>query len=69
MLDKSNKRDSLLSYNDSIMQLTSFKHFNGVEHNIIFKSKAPSIEGYSSATPGSFKLFFWNNVVNYPETF
>jgi hypothetical protein len=69
MLDKSNKRDSLLSYNDSIMQLTSFKYFSEVEHNIIFKSKAPSIEGYSVATPGSFKLFFWNNVVNYPETF
>jgi len=58
MLDKSNRRDSLLAYNDSIMQLASFKNFNEVEHNIVFKSKAPSIEGYSAATPGSFKLFF-----------
>jgi len=69
MLDKSNKRDSVLSYNDSLLQLNSFKHINDVEHNIQFKSKTPSIEGYTAATPGSFKLFFWNNVVNYPETF
>jgi hypothetical protein len=58
MLDKSNKRDSITPYNDTILQLTSFKHFNGAEHNIPFKSKTPAIEGYSSATPGSFKIFF-----------
>jgi len=69
MLDKNNKRESLLSYNDSLFQRTSFKHFNGTEHNIPFKVKASTTEGYSASIPGSFKLFFWNNIVNYPETF
>jgi hypothetical protein len=58
-----------LNYNDNILQLTSFKRINDAEHTIPFKSKAPAIEGYSTSTPGSFKVFFWNNVVNYPETF
>jgi len=69
MLDKSNKRDSILEYSDSIMQLSSFKNHNSQEHIIPFKAKTPAIEGYSAATPGSFKMFFWNNVVNYPESF
>jgi len=69
MLDKNHKRDAILDYNDSILQLTSFKHFKEDEHLIPFKSKAPAIEGYTTSTPGSFKTFFWNDVVNYPETF
>ena len=68
ILDKNHKRESLLRYNDSIMQLTSFKHFTDSENNIPFKSKT-SIDGYSNTTLGSFRIFFWNNVVNYPETF
>jgi hypothetical protein len=47
-----------MDYNDSILQLSSFKNFNSGEHLIPFKSKAPTIEGYSAATPGSFKTFF-----------
>lgn len=58
MLDKSNKRDSILEYSNSIMQLSSFKNYNPQEHIIPFKSKTPVIEGYSAATPGSFKIFF-----------
>jgi heme/copper-type cytochrome/quinol oxidase subunit 1 len=69
LLDKGNKRDSLLDYNDGLLQLLSFKNFQKTEHIVPFKSKVPAIEGYSVSTPGSFKTFFWNNVVNYPETF
>jgi len=69
MLDKNPKRESLLDYNDSIMQLTSLKSINLMENSLPFKSKAPAIEGYTTSTPGSFKTFFWNNVVNYPENF
>ena len=58
LLDKSNKRDALLNYNDNILQLSTFKHINEAEHVIPFKSKAPAIEGYSNSTPGSFKVFF-----------
>jgi len=58
MLDKSNKLESVTPYQDTILQLSSFKNFNSSEHNIPFKAKASSIKGYSSATPGSFKIFF-----------
>jgi len=51
------------------MQLSSFKNFSSNEANIPFKPKTSIFDGYSSTTPGSFKVFFWNNVVNYPETF
>jgi len=58
MLDKSNKRDSVLVHSDSIMQLSSFKKYNEQEHIIPFKSKVPVVEGYSATVPGSFKIFF-----------
>jgi hypothetical protein len=58
MLDKSNKRDSILEYSNSIMQLSSFKNYNSQEHVIPFKSKIPAIDGYAAATPGSYKIFF-----------
>jgi len=58
MLDKSNKRESILGYSDSIMQLSSYKNINLSEYIIPFKSKTPVIEGYTSSTPGSFKIFF-----------
>lgn len=69
LLDKSNKRDSILEYGDSLLQLSSFKQNNLNEHTIPFKIKSSSVEGYTASVPGSFKTYFWNNVVNYPESF
>ena len=69
LLDKNHKRELLVSNDDSLMQLTSFKHFNDNEHIIPYKQKNSAIEGYDFSVPGSFKTFFWNNVVNYPESF
>jgi heme/copper-type cytochrome/quinol oxidase subunit 1 len=63
MLDKSKNRESI-DYNDSILQLTPFKSYDKFEHTIEFKARATKTGG---STP--LKLFFWNNVVNYPETF
>jgi hypothetical protein len=57
-LDKSNRRDAILEYSDSIMQLSSYKNYSSNEHIIPFKPKTPAIGGYSTATPGSFKTFF-----------
>jgi hypothetical protein len=58
MLDKSNKRDSVLVHSDSILQLSSFKNYDEKEHIIPFKPKVPAVEGYSVSTPGSLKMFF-----------
>jgi heme/copper-type cytochrome/quinol oxidase subunit 1 len=71
MLEKNNKRDLLLSntYGDNLFQLASFTHNNSGEHTIPFKQKAAAVGDYKHITPGSFKTFFWNNVVNYPESF
>lgn len=69
LLDKNHKRELLVSNDDSLMQLTSFKHFNDNEHIIPYKQKNSVIDGYDFSVPGSFKTFFWNNVVNYPESF
>jgi len=69
MLDKNHKRDSLFDYSDSILQFTTLNKFSSSEHTIPFKVKKPSIGDYSNSVSGSFKTFFWNNVVNYPETF
>jgi hypothetical protein len=57
MLDKNHKRDALVHYNDSIMQLSSFKKFHANEHVIPFKAKAAVFEDYGNAVPGSFKTF------------
>lgn len=69
MLDKNHKKDFLMDYSDSIFQLSSLKQFNASEHTIPFKSKTPLIGDYINSTSGTFKTFFWNNVVNYPESF
>lgn len=71
MLDKNNKRDLLLNntYGDNLFQLASFTRNTENEHNIPFKQKLSSVGDYKYITPGSFKTFFWNNVVNYPESF
>jgi len=69
MLDKNHKRDALIEYNDSVMQLSSFKKFDASEHIIPFKAKASVFEGSDSSVQGSFKTFLWNNVINYPENF
>ena len=71
MLEKNNKRDLLLSntYGDNLFQLASFTHNSSGEHTIPFKQKAAAVGDYKHITPGSFKTFFWNNVVNYPESF
>ena len=69
MLDKNHKRDFLLEHGDSFFQSTNLKTQSSGEYTIPFKLKKPSVGDYSISTPGSFKTFFWNNVVNYPETF
>jgi hypothetical protein len=69
MLDKSKSRDSISTYNDTLLQLTQFNNHNESGHIIPLKVRTSQFDGYGSTTTGSFKLFFWNNVVNYPETF
>ena len=58
MLDKNHKRDALLDYNDSLLQLSSYKSYTDSEHLLPLKSKESSFDGYKSTTAGSFKLFF-----------
>jgi len=58
MLDKNHKKDSMLEYNDSIMQFSSYKNYLDIEHTIPFKKKSSSFDGYTNTTAGSFKLFF-----------
>ena len=69
ILDKNHKRDLLSDYSDSIMQFETFKNQNMNDTTIPFKTKIPTVGNYTATTPGSFKTFFWNNVVNYPESF
>ena len=69
LLDKNHKKDAILDYSDSIMQLLDIKQQNTSDMVIPFKAKTPNVDGYSATTQGSFKTFFWNDVVNYPESF
>ena len=69
MLDKNHKKDFLQEYSDTLLPLHSFKKLGLGEHVIPFKTKSPSVDGYLNSTQGSFKLFFWNSVLNYPESF
>jgi len=59
----------LVDINEPFLHLTSLKQFDANEHIIPFKQKNSTISGYDFSTPGSFKTLFWNNVVNYPESF
>ena len=68
ILDKNHKRNTFTEFYCDIFQLTDIKVDN-LNHLIPFKLKKPSVSGYNTNTPGSFKTLFWNNVVNYPETF
>jgi len=58
MLDKNHKRDSLLDYNDTILQFTTLNNFNSSEHVIPFKVKKPTIGEYLNSVSSSFKTFF-----------
>ena len=69
MLDKNHKKEILLDYSDSILSSSSLKQQNLSDTIIPFKLKNSTIDGYSYTTAGSYKTFFWNNVVNYPESF
>ena len=58
MLDKNHKKDFLSDYSDTLLPLHGFKKNSSQEHIIPFKTKTPSIDGYSNSTQGSFRLFF-----------
>jgi heme/copper-type cytochrome/quinol oxidase subunit 1 len=70
LLDKDYKREYITEYSDSILQLSPT--INNDVHGCVktLKCKEFPYTGYDNIyTKGSFKLFFWNNVVNYPEDF
>ena len=68
LLDKSHKQEvSILD--KSLFQKNSFKKFDELEYVIPFKQKSSSFEGSNTLFSTPSRLFFWNNVVNYPESF
>jgi heme/copper-type cytochrome/quinol oxidase subunit 1 len=69
MLDKNHKKDFITEYANNNLMTQNFINLNKQEFIIPFKTKTSNIEGYLNSTQGSFKLFFWNNVLNYPESF
>ena len=69
LLDKSHKKDFILEYSDNLLTTHSINNLNNLEVTIPFKTKTSTVDGYVNSTQGSFKLFFWNSVLNYPESF
>ena len=69
MLDKNHKKDFISEYSNNILSSKNTNNLNIQENIIPFKTKNSSFDGYVNSTQSSFKLFFWNNVLNYPESF
>jgi len=59
----------MLEFNNSIFQTKSILKSSDSTYTIPFKAKKPTIGDYTNTAQNSFKTLFWNNVVNYPETF
>jgi hypothetical protein len=69
MLDKNHKKDFVSEYSNDLLTSYSFNNLNVQNNTIPFKTKTSIFDGYINSTQSSFKLFFWNNVLNYPESF
>ena len=69
MLDKNHKKDFLSEYSNLELLTHNYNNINKQDYTIPFKTKTSVVDGYTNSTQGSFKLFFWNNVLNYPESF
>lgn len=68
MLDKNHKKDFLNQNN--LLNYTNIKNNNVGEYTIPLKTKTSKPDDfYSNFVSGSNKFFFWNNVINYPESF
>ena len=69
MLDKNHKKDFISEYSNNILSSKNTNNLSIQENIIPFKTKNSTFDGYVNSTQSSFKLFFWNNVLNYPESF
>ena len=69
MLDKNHKKDFILEYSNNMLSSHNISNTNVQEGSIPFKTKTSNFDGYLNSTQGSYRLFFWNNVLNYPESF
>ena len=69
ILDKNHKKELLVDYSDSIFQKKIFQNSDLTDTFLPFKNKNTIGDSYKYANGNSYKTFFWNNVVNYPESF
>lgn len=72
LLDKGNKRGAFAEYQEnSGLTKTGFKDFSFDENFISFKTvkKLGVNPAYDVASSTPTRLFFWNNLINYPESF
>lgn len=72
LLDKSNRRSALSEYQEgSGLVKTDFSDFSFGEGLISFKTvkKLGIYPGYEASSATPTRLFFWNSIINYPESF
>ena len=69
ILDKTHKKSTNQDFADNVLNLDGFLKQPQIDYTIPFKQKNNNIGDYVGSTQGSFKVFFWNNVINYPESF
>lgn len=68
LLDKSKKR--LIQEYDGILPFSSLTMNNNEANQLQFKSKVSTTYNlYSDVSNTPLRLYFWNNIVNYPESF
>jgi len=72
LLDKGNKRNAFAEYQEGLgISKRGFTDFSFNENSISFKTlkKLDELSPYESISSTPIRLFFWNTLVNYPESF
>ena len=71
LFSKKSKREDLNLSDESIFNLSSLVKYLKNERSIVFPKKTEKVQYDSQILPSTLplKLFFWNSIVSYPESF